>query len=341
MVFIFPCVQTCKMDSSLQEKSSNGDNIKRGFLYGVITLIAVSFQPIIIRLSPEELDPLLYSFFLVIIEALLVLPIMIPESIKKRAKSEDNRNRNKLEFKRDLWRFIVIGGVFALAQVLFIFGFRNSDTITGSIAVKSAIIFMLIAGWIFLKERASKLQMFMTGIIIISLIFVLTEGSLTNIEISSGTIILLFVPLLWTIGHTLTKPLLLKDMIIPSQVIFLRTFIVAIFLFIAYFTTNPLDQFLLIFKPENIISVLLIAGTYVIGHYFWYSSIKHIDLAMATSIQAIQPILTSIMAALILQEIITIFQLVGLIFITGSIFVIFSDKFRISKMKDEMEKEKQ
>ena len=271
---------------------------------------------------------------MVITEALLVLPIMIPQSFKKRAKSEDNGN--KFDIKRDLWRFIIIGAVFALAQVMFIFGFRNSDAITGSIAVKSAIIFTLLAGWIFLKEKASKLQMLMTGFIVISLIFVLTEGSLNNIEISSGTIILLFVPLLWTIGHTLTKPLLLKEIVIPSQVIFLRTFIVGIFLFIAYFTTNPLDQFLLMFKPRNLISILLIAGTYVIGHYFWYSSIKHIDLAMSSSIQAVQPIITSVMATLILQEIFTIFHLVGLIFITGSIFVIFYDKFRISKMKDRL-----
>ena len=104
------------------------------------------------------------------------------------------------------------------------------------------------------------------------------------------------------------------------------------------FLPEPLDNFLLMFKPENMISILSIAGTYVIGHYFWYSSIKHIDLAMSSSIQAVQPIITSVMATLILQEIFSIFHLVGLIFITGSIFVIFYDKFRISKMKDEMVK---
>ena len=98
-----------------------------------------------------------------------------------------------------------------------------------------------------------------------------------------------------------------------------------------YFLFNPIEKIQTIFIPENLVNIILISGTYAIGHYCWYNSMKNIDLALSSSIQALQPIITSVLAFFILQEQFTVYHLIGLIVITSSILIIFYDKNKVSK----------
>lgn len=319
-----------------------------GVLCSTITLIAVSTQPVISKARPQDLDPLFYAICTVLFEALLVLPIMIPESIRfkknmmqlkmENPESLDDINKSGdyrlFQFRKTWWRFLIIGSVFALAQYLFFYGFDISDAISGSIALKSSIIFTIFSGWIFLKEKASAIQVFFTILIMVALMYTLTEGSFNALRINIGTVILILVPLLWTIGHTLTKPMLKKKYVIPSQVIFLRTSVSTIILCAIYFSFYPSSQLGLFLNLKNIISILLISGSYLIGHYFWYMSISKIELALSSATQAPQPILTSILAGIFLGTHITYYQIIGLIAIVSSILIILYDKNRLAKKLD-------
>jgi drug/metabolite transporter (DMT)-like permease len=77
--------------------------------------------------------------------------------------------------------------------------------------------------------------------------------------------------------------------------------------------------------------MFLIALSYAIGHFGWYTSIKNIDLALSSAIQAPQPILTSIFAYIFLHDTIEIYHYIGLAVIFLSILIILYDKHRLSK----------
>lgn len=151
-------------------------------------------------------------------------------------------------------------------------------------------------------------------------------------EINVGTIILFIVPLVWTIGHTMTKSLLKNRIFYPSQVIFLRTIFSSIILIFIYFVIlgNSWDTWLLLADIDNLFNVFAVALAYLMAHIFWYYAIKNIDMAVSSAIQAPQPIMTTTLAAIFLAEEIFIYHIIGLIIIVGSILLILREKKKIT-----------
>ncbi|TFG20979.1 MAG: DMT family transporter, partial [Promethearchaeota archaeon] len=267
-------------------------------------------------------------------ENILILPLAVTQTISRKKK---HPHILKMAIKEHWWRFLIVGFVFAGAQIMFFLGFDisgDSAAISGSIAMKSSIIFTLIIGWIFLKEKASPIQLIFTGIIFIGLFYTLTLGTFNPGNINYGTLILFLMPLLWTIGHSVSKKPLQQGVITPAQVIYIRTLISTVILVIFTFVTNPFSDISLFFNWTNILFMFLIALSYAVGHLGWYMSIKNIDLALSSAIQAPQPILTSFFAWWILNEPVKIYHYVGLSLIFLSILIILFDKQRLSNRMD-------
>lgn len=311
-----------------------------GMVSGILCLFAVSTHPIITKGRPAEITSMLFSIYTVLFEVIMITPITLIESLILRNKRKKLNNKaskdpeqtfptnSDLKFSHHAWKFLIIGSVFALAQYLFFIGFETSDAITGSIALKSSTIWMIILGAVFLREKPSKVQLFFTAIIFVGLMYVISRGTFNLGNVNIGTVILIFVTMLWAIGHSITKPMLKSHIAIPSQVIFLRTLVSSIVLILIYLMTNPISVYptlFIILKPENFIFGVMIGIAYLIGHYFWYYSIKNIDIAISSGIQTVQPIITSILAFYILGEIFTIYHLIGLIWITVCILIILVD----------------
>jgi drug/metabolite transporter (DMT)-like permease len=197
--------------------------------------------------------------------------------------------------------------------------------------MKSSIVFTIIIGWIFLKEKASIVQLIFTAIILVALIYTLTLGTFNIGVVNIGTLVLFLMPILWTIGHSVTKPILQQELVEPSQVIYIRTLVSMVFLLVFFIIFNPISDLFLFFDWSNILFMFLIGLSYVIGHYGWYSSIKHIDLALSSAIQAPQPILTSFLAFLILKSTIELYHYIGLVVVFIAILIILYDKHRLEK----------
>jgi len=303
-------------------------NFKIGVLSAIVTLIAISTQPIISGSRPSALEPFIYAIATVLFESIIILPLTVTQTLKRR-KSHPGILKNTL--KKHWWRFLIVGAVFAGAQILFFYGFDLSGPVSGSIAMKSSIVFTLIIGWIFLKERGSAIQLIFTAVIFIALFYTLTSGTFQPDTINYGTMILFLMPLLWTIGHSITKPLLQQELIVPSQIIFIRTLISTMILCVFYFSLNPISNVTIFFNWTNLLFMFLIALSYAVGHYGWYTSIKHIDLALSSAIQAPQPILTSIFAVAFSIQTLELYHYIGLAVIFLSIFLIIFDKQRLSK----------
>ena len=334
--FLAPLVTANTLEESAQLpeiKPTKTPNFKIGVLFAILTLIAISTQPIISEKRSGDLYAIFYAFTTVLFENILILPLMITQTASRR---RSNPGILKTTIKKHWWRFLIIGFVFAGAQILFFWGFDisgESAAVSGSIAMKSSIVFTLIIGWIFLKEKGSVIQLIFTAVIFVGLFYTLTSGTFKPGEINYGTLILFTMPILWTIGHSLTKPLLQQELIVPSQIIYIRTLISTVVLGIFTFILNPLSDIMLFFNWNNLLFMFLISLSYAVGHYGWYTSIKNIDLALSSAIQAPQPILTSILALIFLGNTLELYHYVGLTVIFLSILVILYDKQRLSKQR--------
>ncbi len=314
-----------------EETMKKSPKFKFGVLMAVITLFAIASQPIISGKRPAILDPVIFALATNLFENLIILPFAIKDTIYNR---KSNPYFIKETIRKYWWRFLIIGSVFAVSLIMFFYGFDISGAISGSIVMKSDIIFTLIIGWIFLREKASVLQIIFTGIILLILVYTFTSGTFQIDQINIGTVILFIMPLLWTIGNSVAKPLLKDGIITPSQIIYIRTLISTILLCIFYFLIFPMSNIMLFVNWKNLLFMFLIGFSYTLGHIGWYTSIKHIDLAISSAITAPQPIVTSIFAWLILSEPIEIYHYIGLAVIFVSILIILMDKNYKSRHKE-------
>jgi drug/metabolite transporter (DMT)-like permease len=320
-------------------KTVDNPNFIKGIFWCITAIFFAAFQPIISNSRPIEIDSFLYAIISVFYELIIIFPIMLLKSRYTRVKKapqidvkpqESSLNKSTpsitQSLKKNAFRLIILGCVFSIAQILYFEGFQLAGAISGAIALKSEVIFMLIFGGLFLKEHISKLRIMLTGFIFITLVWTFSQGTFNIGFINVGTIMLAFVPLLWTIGHTLTVPLLKNKIFNQYQIITIRMLLCIVILPCVYILNNPISDLLEIFNSSNILNYIGIGVAFAFAHIAWYIGITFLDLSIASAVSAPQPIFTSLLALLILGETFTIFEVIGLIVLVAIILIIAYEK---------------
>jgi drug/metabolite transporter (DMT)-like permease len=307
----------------------------KGIIFGIISLILVSLQPIVAVSRPGVLDAYIFAAMTCIVETIIFLPLMVIERKQIRSKFEKNLlESEKCEillygWKRHKKLLLYIGINFAIAQILFFLAYEFTGAINGSLAQQTHIIFALLFGFLIHREKISKIQILFSLILIFGLTLAVTQGNFNILEINLGVIILIITTMLWMLAHSITKPIFAKNEITPIQFSFIRYLISALFLISTYFIFFPLENIGLLFDPINILFFIMIGVLYGFDVLFWYKSLSKIEMSKASVIVSPMPILTALFAYLILGEIFTFYHLVGIVIVITSIIIIVNKKAEI------------
>lgn len=307
---------------------------KRGLIYGILGDIFVGFQPIIANSRPSSLDAHIFAAMTCLIEMLIFLPLVLMEIYKPFDKKHDkNTNREKLNitlknWKKNIWLLIFIGLIFGLNQLLFFIGYSLAGAINGSLTQKTTVFFGLIFGFLILKEKVSRRQIIFSITLFLGLIIAVTQGSFFSFDSNtiSGVLILLLITCLWMFGHTVTKPIFIREEATPTQMVFLRNLLSGSILIFTYFLFFPVSNLSLLIVPINQIYIVSMGLVYGIGLFCWYKTLSYLDVSKATILFSPTPIITAIFATLLLGENFTIFHLVGTIIVVISLILIINHK---------------
>jgi len=131
---------------------------------------------------------------------------------------------------------------------------------------------------------------------------------------------------IWMLAHAFTRPILDKEEITATQVVFIRNVISGTILISTYFIFFPLSNINLLFDPINMFFFITIGFFYAFDVLYWYRAIQKIDISKASIIVSPMPILVAFFAYLILGEIFTIYHLIGTLIVIGSIIMIVRKK---------------
>jgi drug/metabolite transporter (DMT)-like permease len=311
-------------------------NVKKGLITGFIGIIFVGLQPIIALLRPSAVDAYLSGAMTCLVETMFFLPIMMIELKILNSRNQNTVNQeNEINYshflkgwRRNFWLLIFIGLLFGINQILFFVGYDLAGAINGSLTQKTTVFFGLILGFLILKERITKLQIFFSFILFFGLAISITQFFTlvtVNGTILIGVGILLLITFLWMVGHTLTKPIFSRNEATPIQMVFIRNIISGVILIFTYliFFTPSLSIFI---EPANILFFLTMGAIYGSGLVCWYLTLSYLDVSKATTIFAPTPISSAFFATFILGEEFTIAHLVGVILIIGSIVIIMNQK---------------
>jgi len=302
----------------------------KGILYGIISLLLVSLEPIVAKSRPEVIDSYLYAATTCLIEALIFAPLWILE--RRRIKQVLHANPFEKDFlnlhlnnwkKRKNFIFMVYIGInFAVAQVLFFLALQFGGAINISLAQQTTIIFALFFGFLINREKISSIQVIFSIMLIFGLTLAITQGSFNVLEFNLGVFIMLITAILWTSAHAQTKNIFQKEQSTPTQFIFFRNALSGFFLIASYFLFFPFENIFLFFDPINQFYFIAMGLLYGFDVFFWYKSLECLEFSKAAVIVSPMPLLTALFATIFLGEIFTIFHFFGAMIIIISIIII-------------------
>jgi drug/metabolite transporter (DMT)-like permease len=277
----------------MQEKSEE----KIGVLFVLISIFFFGLQPIISKYTVETINPLFLGTMSVLIGSIIPMLILAKKGMIRRLIEKENVSY--------LFFIAFFGSVFAFG--LFFIGAKMTSGINASLLLQSEPLYSTLLGFFILKESIGKKQLFAMFLIIIGMIVILYNGKLT---INYGDILILLTPLGYQISHTIVKKVIKK---IDTYVIVTSRFLYAFPVFLVLSTLFGSNQFGIIIQPFYLALILFIGISEVLGYMLWVEAIKRINLSKATTLISPYPILSIIFAWLILSELPSVYQIIGLI----------------------------
>jgi drug/metabolite transporter (DMT)-like permease len=315
-------------------------NFRKGIINGIICVFLIGLQPVISLARPPVIDAFTFSTITVMFMAIIFFPIFLIErfKLKSKVKKESNDRINSLlsgwKQLRNIRLFVGIGIVFSIVPVLLIIGYDLAGAVNSSLALKGEVIFALLSGYVFLNEkRISKMQIFFCIILFLGLFIAITQGFFDLLEFNLGVLIILLAVIIFTITHTFTKSGFDRNEISPIQVVFIRNVLSGIILLSTHFLFFPIEDLIMIFKPEYLIYPFVMGCDWGLSLWFWYRTLSYISIGKAGVIMSLTPITSAFFSWMILGDEITYFHLIGITIVIVSIYMIVKEKKGVKEIK--------
>lgn len=303
-------------------------NIRTGILLSFVSLFLLGLMPIISNSRPINLNALYFALFLSLWQLVFSLPLFFRECTSNDNRGIFSAHLNKRFKKKVIFIILITGSIFGISTFVYVLSMEKAGTVSASIAIQAYPLFAILWETIFLHRKKSKSEMFFTFMLIIGLYYLATGGSWFIEGISWWFILALGIPFLWSIAHVIIKEVLDNTPITPSQVTFFRVLVSSIILGVIALQINGFGSVMRGFTNlEFQLAAALMGFVYYLELINWFYAVKHVDVSLASSITAPAPVLTMIMASLLLHETIQDYHLVTIVVVMISIYgILYSGK---------------
>lgn len=225
--------------------------------------------------------------------------------------------------KGDYFTFFYLGltGI-TLYYLLQHYGIKYTNAIDASILISLSPVFIGLISWIILKEPLKLLTSIGLFLSLIGSILVITNGKISWNEGNErlwGNILILFTALSWAVYSVYGKKLL--DRYKP-EILITYTTVIGTLMLIPFSLLELLET--KNFNPNWIgwLNLLYLGGVAsVYGYLAWYRALTKLPAVTVGSYLYFRPLLTGIIAALVLNEKVGIMVIVGGILIIGGTYL--------------------
>ncbi|NVM52145.1 MAG: DMT family transporter [Candidatus Helarchaeota archaeon] len=301
---------------------------KLGLIYAIISIFVGGILPVVANARPTTLDSQIFSGMSSLFQFLFFLPIFLIERWLNNRSSDDTeselriRSDDKFYFGKSKWKlYIIVGLTMSLIYFLYFEGLVLAGSINGALALKTSSIFGLLYGYLLLKERITKIQVVFAFVLFFGMVLAVTQGAFDLLELNLGVILILICASFWMVIHTCTKPYLSNEIVTSSGLVIARNSISAAILIGSYVLIFG-EQINRILDPVNAFFYVIMGLIYGINLYCWYKMLKYLDVYLTTIIITPQIIVTVLFGVIFLGELFTMYHLIGIMLIIGSIIVI-------------------
>ncbi len=323
-----------KVHYAFQLDILENENLKKGLIFGTLAIFFIGIQPIAANVRPSYIDAYIFGAMNAIVQSFIFLPIFVMErKWLKKSIENDIKNVNIYDSRLNGWKkkeniraLILIGLIFSIVPPILFVGLEFAGVVNGALALKSEIIFSLLYGFLFLKERVTKTQILFSFVLLFGLILAVTQGSFNLLEFNIGVIILIMDVGLYMVGHTLAKSRFDNNELTPYQVGLVRNVISGTILFSTYFIFFPLENVEILMNPANYFYFIFMGVTYGFGLLAWFKTLSYMKIGKGVILMSFSVFITAIFGVLIFAEVLSIFQFFGMIIVIISLVIIIREK---------------
>jgi drug/metabolite transporter (DMT)-like permease len=219
-----------------------------------------------------------------------------------------------LPVKRDWPYFAILGFLgITLHQWLQSTGLVTADATTTGWIVSTIPIFMALLGWLVLKEKLQWLQVIGILLSAIGVLVVVTHGNLSQLAAgkfgTAGDLLILVSAPNWAVFSILSR-VGLKKYPAVLMMFFVMSFgwVFSSVLFVARGGLNQIGQI-----PWEGWAGITFLGVFCSGlaYIFWYDALQVLPVAESGSLLYLEPVVTVIVASLLLGELLSVAILIG------------------------------
>lgn len=280
--------------------------LPKGSVLAIVSALLFAFNIVVNKIGLlQPISPFEFTVLSGVVAGLLSLPLII-------------RKKTELENQSGVtWVQIFTIGITAsgLASFLFILGQSLTQAAQAAFLMSSASFFTVIFAFFILGEKLKK-QQYMWALILFSGIYLLTVG-LHSFQLNFGDFFVILAAIIIGFTNVLAKIPMKK--LSGENIAYLRLLIgMFVLLAIVPFVSPNILQNIRLVQPWYILSGILMWGVIVA----FYKAIEYAGPALATLVLVSYPFLAALLAAAILEETLTIIQLVGGAIISLSVYKI-------------------
>lgn len=262
---------------------------------------------VVVKIVVDEVHPIQ----LVWLEYLISLVFLIGYSVIKGEKWHINWPDLKLIF----WIGIIGNTISLVAQEM---GTGLSNAQTGSVITSTIPAFMIIFGWLILKEPLDKVKIFSVLIAILGVVMIVgLKMSGSNVVL--GVLLLILTAITWALMSVLIK----KVKTYSSLQITIMSTVVAVVCLTPFILSDMSSLTSINFlEPKVIFSLLYIgAVSTAVAYVMWNKGLKVISASSSGLFYLIQPIVGSFLGWLLLGEQISVGFIIGSAMILASVWI--------------------
>ena len=278
-----------------------------GSVFLTIASIIWGAMFVVVKIIVDEVHPIQ----LVWLEYLIALVFLIGYSVMKREKWHINWPDLKLIF----WIGIIGNTISLVAQEM---GTGLSNAQTGSVITSTIPAFMIIFGWLILKEKLDKVKIFSVIIAILGVVMIVgLKMSGTNVIL--GVLLLVLDSIAWALMSVLVK----KVKTYSSLQITIMSTVVAVVALTPFILSDMSSLTSINFLDPKVIWSLLYIGAVstAVAYVMWNRGLQIVSAGSSCLFYLIQPIVGSFLGWLLLGEQISVGFVIGSAMILASVWI--------------------
>lgn len=275
-----------------------------GLIFVGIVIIAAAIAPVVTKLAVTALNPLFAASMASLLGCIISLVFLAKD--RKLGVIFDRSNLPSLFF---------VGFFGAVAYLLFFSGVRLTSGINAAVLLQAESVYALFLGYFILREKITIKQIVFTLMIIAGVASVIYNGTAA---LNLGYLLILATTLFYQISHVIARKKMDK---IGIFAVHAGRYLFGGLVLLMLSTVFGQNQFALLAEPRNLLIVLALGFVVAwLSTIAFYTAIQRINLSKVTAMIMPYPVLSIVLAWLVLKEVPSLYQIAGLIIMLAGVF---------------------